>query len=256
MKFVFSLILLIPYCVKSQSAMYIVNKSIKVCDTISSGFYEMVSHTKSLDGDSSSTFSKCIFQRNQLDSVFGFHFDIGEVNNHYWIRSVNKDNYLVQFSSIILNPGCTGEPPEWRDPLCRVRMMHHFFSPLINIKEFGFLYSDSNDHCELIGREQVNKYNTFHVRINRFIPQDSSDYFQIVTATDDIWINEVDYIPVKHCSFYSGMINGEFKTQISQKTLISYSLNKNRVIEFIDRELLLKSGYHFAEWKSGNYKIK
>ena len=241
---------LLSVCLLGQDAKAILMQSYERCQSVRSGYYEMMHSQKYMSGpDTSSTAFNCHFKKLKDDTLYSsaFHYQsFGE--DQYYGDVMYTGDAFVNFNA----EDSTGRimlKSLWADKISDFSHNYTFYDPLTSGKSHPLPEEedfDDDDHTFVyVGQEKVNGYATDHIRVDVQPENDTADMFQVVRIEYHFWIHQEDDIPVQYTAAFDIAMNGDTMYQYELIELLKYDLeypevDKHLTLESIPEYVVLK----------------
>lgn len=226
----------------AQDAKAILKQSYEKCQSVQSGYYEMMHNQKYMSGpDTNSIAFNCYFRKLEDDTLYSsaFHYQsFGE--DQYYGDVMYTGDAFVNFNA----EDSTGQimlKSLWAEEINDYSHNYTFYSPLTNRESHPLPeqedFDDEDYAFVYVGEETINGYATDHIRVDVQPENDTADMFQIVRIEYHFWIHQRDDIPVQYTAAFDIEMNGDTMFQYELIELLKYDLNNQEV----DNHLTLES---------------
>ncbi len=226
-----------------QDAIEILKQSFAKCQSVQSGYYEMMHSQKYMSGpDTNSTAFNCYFKKLEDDTLYSsaFHYQSFGADQYYGDVMYTGEAF-VNFNA----EDSTGRimvKSLWADKISDFSHNYTFYDPLTSRKSHPLPeeedLTDEDHSFHYLGVEEINGYISDHIRVDVLPENDSADMFQVVRIEYHFWIHQQDAIPVQYVAAFDIAMSGDTMYQYERIELLKYDLDNNEVDSQINLETI------------------
>ncbi len=226
-----------------QEAKQIMKEAFDKCQSIQSGYYEMIHSQKYMTGTDtvSSTFN-CYFKKLADDTLYSsaFHYT-SFYKGEYGQDVLYTGNEFVTYGT----DDSTGQVMVnelWAQKIDDFSHNYTFYDPLFTRKSSPLPNHDDLDDEDYtfhyIGEEEINNVKVFHIQMDVETENDPDDMMQMVSAQFHFWINQQDFVPIQHSIAYDLVMGGDTMRQYELIELSKYVLGNEDVMDYISMAII------------------
>jgi peroxiredoxin len=251
--YVLALLVLVAYSSKAQDPKEILQRSYEKCRAIRSGYYEFLIFDEDRTGsDTIYNKSKCYFKKENNTKPLQF-YKIEYRNGKYLRESIfDGENYSFTKSddSVFVNIKYSEYPIIIKSKINREEFYSPFSDNSVSIIPHDSDLIDTNRIYSLIGEEQINNYDCYHIRVKINYDTVDAQLFTTLNEQSDYWISKTDYIPICYsqvAEIYEFPKNSFFYEKYELK---DYRINQYNDTEELSKKSIIKK---FKEIKYDPY---
>jgi thiol-disulfide isomerase/thioredoxin len=225
-------------CSSAQNAKQILKTAYDRCQSIQSGYYEMIHSQKYMSGeDTVSSAFNCYFKKLADDTLYAsaFHYQSfygGERKRDVLYSGEEFVNYSVADS--------TGEimvKAMWAEDIDAYSHNYTFYDPLFTRDSSPLPdpddLEDGGNSFRYLGSEEFLGSLVHHIEMNVTPENEPEDMMQMVKAQFHFWIDQKSFLPVRHTIMYELVMGGDTMVQYENIELIKFDADDKDVEEQI-----------------------
>jgi len=233
--------LLFASCTQNPNAEEILKISFEKCQSVENGYYEMTHYMKYMSGnDTISSSYNCYFKKLTTDTIYSSSFHYQQYRSGEYSRDImyTGDDF-VNYST----KDSTGEIMSktlWAKNIKAYSHNYTFYTPFTNNETFP-LPHDSTFFGDIpvfkfIGEEIINNISCYHVKMNIYPENDSTEMMKTMRAEINYWISKQDYIPIQYTIAHDMVMNNDTMCQFEKNVLTKHELNNVKVEKHLKLE--------------------
>ncbi len=210
-----------------QNARQILKASFDKCQSVQSGYYEMTHSQKYMSGnDTVTTAFHCYFKKLADDTLYSsaFHYQsfyadgqIGDAmyTGEEFVNYASKDSTGRVMSKAL-----------WAEEINAYSHNYEFYEPLFNRKSKPLPDQDDLDDEDntfrYVGKEKIRGTHVDHIVMDATPENDPEDMMQMIKAQFHFWIDQKNYLPIRHTITYELVMAGDTMVQYENIELLKY----------------------------------
>ncbi|MBI1306807.1 MAG: redoxin domain-containing protein [Bacteroidetes bacterium] len=220
------------------------------CQSIENGRYHMDHITKYMtQTDTVKREYDCIFSKLENDTIYPakFHYSYtfnGKYGGDILYTSSEFVNYKTTDSA-----GTIMSNEKWSDKIDAYKHNYNFYDVVFRTNASPLpddsMYHHTGFNIKSLKAANLNNHKCFRIQTIQTPKPDTSEAMQILSITNDYWIDKKSMIPVRYSSLYLITMEKDTMTQLNIKTIrnsqfdipgLGDSISLNRVPEYVKLE--------------------